>query len=308
MNFQTIPPIPTKKHLIDQAFKRAREKGTSKKLTGNWLQIIRKKEALKLDIIKESLTNYLNTILKTFPQTEGLPQFYQKLMKLTLDFPDFKKSLGAINWAIKKISFFHRSYVSKVVKEKNRGKIKELMKQFYGRISSVIRQIDDSLQYLEHSRKIMKTYPDIKEMFTVCLYGFPNVGKTTLLNKLTDSKAKVAAYAFTTIGINAGYISKDGKKIQLLDVPGTLARHDKMNDIELQAELVLTDLADVIVFVLDPTETSGYSIKEQQKLMKKIKDKKVFLYLSKLDLMKDSPPKMKYYNFSQLKEKLFSLV
>ena len=100
----------------------------------------------------------------------------------------------------------------------------------------------------------MRTYPDVKEMFTVCIYGFPNVGKSTLLNKLTTSKATVAAYAFTTKEINAGYFTVEDKKIQVFDVPGTLARENKMNYIELQAELVVKELADIIIYVFDVSE------------------------------------------------------
>jgi len=312
MNFQNIPPVETNKQLLDLAFSKARVKGKSKKLKGNWLQIIRQKEALKLDIVKDTVVPRLDKVLKSFPATIDLSSFYTKLMDLTLDHFQYKKSLGAVNWAIGKIRVLHKSYVSKIIKCKERQDIKNLSKQFYGRLSSLLKQISVNLTYLETSRRIMKDYPDIKELFTVCVYGFPNVGKTTLLNKLTGTKAQVAAYAFTTKSVNAGYFKVDDKKVQVLDVPGTLARKEKMNVIELQAELVVKELADVIVYVFDLSEQGGFSIKQQEKLLQNLgQKKKVLVYLSKLDLVGPevlASFKEKYYSIDDIKEKIISFV
>lgn len=308
MNFQKIPPVPETAAILDQAFRKAREKGKSKNLTGNWLQIIRKKEAMKLDIIKDNLNVKLDIILTTFPGLANLPPFYIKLMDYTLDYPKFKKSLGAVNWAKEKINFFHRSYISKIIKEKHRDKIKIFSKQFYGRISSVMRQVHRNIKFLEDCRKIMRSYPDIKEMFSVCVYGFPNVGKSTLLNKLTGTKAKTAAYSFTTTSINVGYIEIGDKKIQILDVPGTLARAEKMNNVERQADLVLNEIADIVIYVFDLSEQIAFSLQKQKKLYQNIKDKKkVLIFLSKQDIIEEdviNSFKYKHYSFEDLKAKI----
>ena len=286
MNFQKIPPVELSKTLLDIAFRKARSKGMQKNLKGNWLEIIRKKEGLKLDIIKDNIVVRLQKTVAEFPNPNELSDFYVKLMNLTLDVGQYKKSLGAVNWGIDRVRFFHRQYVSGIFKNTDRGKIKDLSLQFYGRVSSVLKQIDVNLKYLDSCRKIMLTYPDIKEMFTVCLYGFPNVGKTTLLNKLTGTKAEVAAYSFTTKSINSGYFMINDVKVQVLDVPGTLAREEKMNNIELQAELVRKELANVIVYVFDISEQSSYSLRNQEQLFRKLgKEKKIFVYFSKMDLV-----------------------
>jgi len=313
MNFQAIPPVESSKELLDLAFRKAREKGQQKNLKGNWLQIIRQKEALKLDVIKDSIVPKLDKAMRSMPETAILPPFYVKLMKLTLDFPAYKQSCGALYWAQGKVRDLHKKYVALVVKTKERPKITSLMREFYGRLSSILKQIDQNVKYLNEVRKVLKTYPDIKEMFTVCIYGFPNVGKTTLLNKLTGTTAKTASYAFTTLGINAGYFTLGKKKIQVLDVPGTLARKDKMNAVELQAELVATDVADVFVYVFDLTANCGYSVAKQEALYQKIiqGDKKVFVYLSKLDLLDKkvvSDFKHQHYTLEEIKENIIKLV
>ena len=167
----------------------------------------------------------------------------------------------------------------------------------------------------------MKGFPAIKTgMFTVAIAGFPNVGKTTLLYKLTGSKPEINSYAFTTKNINVSYIKKDPekkgdrkKKIQFLDTPGTLDRPDKMNYIEKNAYLAITLCTDLIVYVFDLTLT--YPIKDQIKLYETTKKLglPMVIYFSKSDLMpeqeiKDFISEHKYketfYDVLKLQEEL----
>ena len=56
----------------------------------------------------------------------------------------------------------------------------------------------------------------------VALIGFPSVGKSTLLSKLTGTDSTAAAYEFTTLTCIPGNVYLNGTKVQLLDLPGII--------------------------------------------------------------------------------------
>ena len=293
MNFQKLLNVETSDKYLDFAFlaakKRAEELATTK--ANDKLSKSKKIESERITTARNTLISHMLNILKSFPQFDDLPDFYQELVKITIDFRDLKKSLGAVGWALKKIDFFFKDYNRKILRTRDMKKVNVYRREFYGRISSVMKQIRTDLNFLEEVRKKMKAFPNIKtSLKTTCIFGFPNVGKSTLLGKITDAKPEIKNYAFTTKRLNLGTYIHNEKRYQFVDTPGTLDRFNNMNEIEQQAYLALKYCCDTVVYVFDLTES--YSFDKQFKLfenLKKIKnDVPVFVYLSKIDLVDKS--------------------
>lgn len=84
------------------------------------------------------------------------------------------------------------------------------------------------------------------------MIGFPSVGKSTLLTKLTGTFSKIAAYEFTTLTCIPGVLNHKGAKIQLLDLPGIIegAKDGKGRGKQV---IAVARTCNLIIIVLDAT-------------------------------------------------------
>lgn len=96
------------------------------------------------------------------------------------------------------------------------------------------------------------------------MVGFPSVGKSTLLSKLTSTESEVAAYEFTTLTCIPGTLRYKGARIQLLDLPGII---EGAKDGKGRGRQVIgtARTCNLIIIVLDATKplTHKYIIEKE---------------------------------------------
>ncbi len=98
---------------------------------------------------------------------------------------------------------------------------------------------------------------ELKLIADVGLVGFPNAGKSTLINALAQVKVKIAAYPFTTLQPNIGFIKRpDLSRIFIADIPGIIegAHRNRGLGFEFLRHIERTKL---LLFVLDASGIDG---------------------------------------------------
>ena len=122
----------------------------------------------------------------------------------------------------------------------------------------------------------------IKEGINTVIIGRPNVGKSSILNKLLDEdKAIVTDIPGTTRDVVEGSIRLNGILINFLDTAGIRETDNKVEQIGVDKSLSLIDQADLILLVLNNNEKFT---REDEELLEKTKDKKRIIVINKIDL------------------------
>ena len=169
---------------------------------------------------------------------------------------------------------------------------KQLKVAALGRMCTIVKQQASSFAYLEEVRQHLARLPSIDPSTrTLIMTGYPNVGKSSLMNKLTRANVDVQPYAFTTKSLFVGHMDYKYLKWQVLDTPGILDHPlEERNTIEMQAVTALAHLHATVMFLLDISETCNYTIKEQVGLFHSLRplfaNKPLLLVLTKIDLQK----------------------
>ena len=264
--FSRIPTVMRADELMDSTFRRA------SKITvhqSDAFQRMKATETARVRSVQNSLASTLQGYVKRFPSFDGLPLFYQELSHTLLDLDRTRKALGSLDWAWKRVNEIGDEAVKEIKRGQHAEQVLSAKSQAYGRIASILKQVDPHLAFLDEARRNLRRLPVIEhDVPTIVVAGYPNVGKSSLVRKVSTGTPEVANYPFTTKGVVVGHFEQKFVKHQIVDTPGLLDRDmDSRNAIEMQAIQALRHLAHVIVFLVDPSEHCGYSLEAQLKLL-----------------------------------------
>jgi nucleolar GTP-binding protein len=301
--FRSIRPILSANDLFEIAQKTVMKtsiRGTSESVP--YLKRARKKEATRIELLSKELRKRLFQIVGDFPtlDEEEIPGFFIETLDISYGLDKIRQTLGSLSGSADIIWKIKREYLGDVWHANSVLKTKDLRRAAFGRMRSVIKKLNSRLTYLESVRQSMRIMPGIDlEMPTLCIAGYPNVGKSSLVNIVTSATPEIGSYPFTTKEVTLGhleipiYTSPTSKKIithipcQLVDTPGILDRPLKQrNEIELRAIAALKTLAAGIIFIFDFTQYNAITAQLNlfQQTKSEFSDLPLLLLFSKADL------------------------
>lgn len=283
MIFENIRTIPTSDELLDKAFRRASRARKGKTVRSERSR--RQADESMLLTATNILSDNLAHTVRQFPSFDNIPEFYRELADILVGVDDLKQNIASVQWAGEKIHELGRMYVGMM---RHSGDPVGVRKKAYGRISSIMNDVDKNLMFLNDARNKLRRLPAVGRAPTIVIAGYPNVGKSSFVSLVSSARPEIASYPFTTKGLAVGHFEQNGIRYQVIDTPGLLDRPlGERNRIELQAISALKHLGNVLLFIIDPTGTCGYRLDEQIQLMEEIKqhiDMPVLVVANKSDL------------------------
>ncbi|KAJ2255428.1 Nucleolar GTP-binding protein 1 [Coemansia sp. RSA 455] len=289
-NFKRIAPVPESSDFLDIVLSKTQRKTPTVIHPGYKITRIRQFYMRKVKFTQETFDEKLRQILEEFPVLDNVHPFYADLMNVLYDKDHYKLALGQINTAKHLIDAVGKDYLRLLKFGDSLYRCKQLKRAALGRMATIMKRQKDSLSYLEQVRQHLARLPSIDpNTRTLIVCGYPNVGKSSFMNKVTRADVDVQPYAFTTKSLFVGHMDYKYLRWQVIDTPGILDHPlEERNTIEMQSITALAHLRAAVLFFVDLSEQCGYSIQDQMSLFGSIKplfaNKPTLLVVSKTDV------------------------
>lgn len=289
-NFKKITVVPPGKEFVDIILSRTQRQTPTVVHKGYAISRLRQFYMRKVRFTQQNFHEKLSTIIEEFPRLDDIHPFYGDLLHVLYNKDHYKLALGQINTARNIIGKIAKDYVRLLKYGDSLYRCKCLKVAALGRMCTVIKRIGPSLAYLEQIRQHMARLPSIDpNTRTILICGYPNVGKSSFINKITRADVDVQPYAFTTKSLFVGHTDYKYLRYQVIDTPGILDRpFEDRNIIEMCSITALAHLRSAVLFFLDISGSCGYSIAQQAALFHSIKslfmNKPLIIVCNKIDL------------------------
>ncbi|MCI4358380.1 MAG: 50S ribosome-binding GTPase [Thermoplasmata archaeon] len=263
------PGTPPSSAILDTAFHTA-YKATAHGDTP--LDRARRRALLKIVRSSAIVVRHLRLSIQTATKPE-LTDFDHAMLDRRFGRGSFDRSARRVLRAVERIRGLTAEEQRLLRKASTREAFGESVRRFYGRLASFTREVDPDLAFLGEVARFRRNHPHLDpDAPVLAVAGFPNVGKSSLVARLSPARPKIAPYPFTTVALEVGHADLGFDRLQVVDTPGVLNRTRRGNPAEAEAETAVSHAATVVLFVLDPSESCGYSLEEQERLLARWKD------------------------------------
>jgi len=252
--------------VLDKAFHRASKVTYEDK---NAMHRNRRQAMARVDSIASTVDAVLKRTVDSFRLLEGIHPFHLEVLATQVDVREMEHSLHTLNWCRRQVKEVCVKAVRQLTRTRSHEFVETKRREVYGRVSSLLERISGELELLAKAREVLKTLPHIDPSVpTAVVAGSPNVGKSALVASLSTAEPEVATYPFTTKAVTVGHFYHRRHAYQLVDTPGILDRPlEERNPIEMRALAAIEHLSGVLLFLIDPSETCGTPVDEQEALL-----------------------------------------
>eukprot|EP00039_Didymoeca_costata_P026852 m.16821 g.16821 ORF g.16821 m.16821 type:complete len:668 (-) comp5814_c0_seq1:167-2170(-) len=290
-DFKSITVVPSGKEFIDIVLSRTQRQTPTVVHKHYKISRIRAFYTRKVKYTQQNFHDKLTSIIEEFPKFDDVHPFYADLMNVLYDKDHFKLALGQINTCRHLIDGVAKEYVRLLKYGDTLYRCKQLKRAAMGRMCTIMKRQSNSLAYLEQVRQHLSRLPSIDpNTRTLLMTGFPNVGKSSFVNKITRADVDVQPYAFTTKSLFVGHADYRYIRWQVIDTPGILDHPlEDRNTIEMQAITAMAHLRALVIYVMDLSEQCGHTVDEQLKLFESIRplfaNKPHVIVVNKVDIV-----------------------
>lgn len=150
------------------------------------------------------------------------------------------------------------------------------------RREKIINVLNENIEKLNKLEKSFDSGKILKDGILTAIVGKPNVGKSSLLNRLVkEDRAIVTEIAGTTRDTIEEYITINGVPLKLIDTAGIHETNDIVEEIGVNKSKKALNEADLVLMMLDSTKELS---DEDKELLESVKNKKHILLINKIDI------------------------
>jgi nucleolar GTP-binding protein len=294
VSWRTLGTVLLEEELLDKAFSRAK-KAADRVDDPDRIFRVRKQMTRMVQTASDIIATDFQELVAAWPSLDQSPLFDVAMIDACVGCDDYRKNLGTLQWASKQVQRIASQNAKKIIRTGRTDLMHDARREAYGRISSIMRQVGPSLEWLSQTRETLKRLPKIDPVSPcVVVCGAPNVGKSAFISALSTGKMEVNHYPFTTKQIHVGHFTHRRLQYQMVDTPGLLDRPmEQRNHIEMQAIAALEHVGSLVLFLVDESESCGTPFEEQMNLLEEVRallpETELMQVSSKADLLKPLP-------------------
>lgn len=249
----------------------------------NIQQRAKKHGAESINALAQTLCIPLRDTVKAYRATlRNLHPFEQVVAELTVENRQQKDGvalesvLSELHEARKMVLEASKDWIAKIKMAETARGAGTAMKEGTESILQLFQDVcDPPLSKLLQLQKALRNAPIVQlDTPTMVLVGYPNVGKSSIVRKITTAAPEINNYPFTTRGLTIGHYDMENGpypvRCQIMDSPGVLNRTER-NKMEQLTVAAMQHLPTAVCFVVDLTNTE--TVKDQLEIRRQMRER-----------------------------------